>query len=55
MDGETLINLVIKKTIEQKEGTSALTEVRDGKITTHHNCITNQSKSELRGPCESFV
>ena len=55
VDGETLINLVIKKTIEQKEGTSALTEVRDGKITTHHNCITNQSKSELRGPCESFV
>jgi len=55
VDQETLINLVIKKAIEQKEGTPALTEVPDGKITTQSYSTILGNALELRGPCESFV
>jgi len=52
VDNETLINLVIRKTIGQKEEAPTAIEAPTDKKTTHHNCITNQSKSELIGPCE---
>ena len=55
VDGETLINLVIKKTIGQKEGTPALTEAPDGKITTQNYSTILGNALELRGPCESSV
>jgi len=50
---ETLINLVIRKTIGQKEGTPTAMDVPTDKEATHLDCIMNQSKSELIGPCES--
>ena len=52
VDGETLINLVVKKTIEQKEGTLLQTEAPTDKETTHLDCIMPREKVELLGPCE---
>jgi len=51
VDRETLINLVIKKSFEQKEGISAPTEIPTDKETTHLDCIIGNSIAELVGPC----
>ena len=58
VDKETLINLVIKKAIEQKEGTPTAIEAPTNKVTTHPYSTTQDEflvqvlKSELPGPCE---
>ena len=55
VDEETLINLVIKKTIEQKEEALLQTEAPDGKETTQGYSTILGNALELHGPCESFV
>jgi len=58
---ETLINLVIKKEIEQKEEALLRTEAPTDKETTHPYSTTQDEflvqvlNVELLGPCESFV
>jgi len=55
VDQETLINLVIKKEIGQKEGALLQTEAPDGKETTQGYSTILGNALELHGPCESFV
>jgi len=55
VDEETLINLVIKKTIEQREGTLLQTEAPGDKETTQGYSTILGNALELHGPCESFV
>ena len=50
-EGETLINLIMRSE-GQKEGTPTAMDVPTDKETTHLDCITNRSRSELIGPCE---
>jgi len=55
VDRETLINLVIKKEIEQKEEALLQTEAPADKETTQSHFIISGNTLELFGPCESFV
>jgi len=55
VDGETLINLVIKKAIGQKEEALLQTDAPTDKENTQGYSTILDDTLELRGPCESFV